>query len=60
MFEYLYQPKQKKEEFVQEYAYVEDYSLYHREVPEKKEKKDEDPRGVVEIDLNNGNAIEIT
>ena len=55
----LYIPKQKKEEFVQEYAYVEDYSLYHSEKPVKKEEKDEDPRGMVEIDLNNGKAIEV-
>lgn len=60
MFEHLYSPKQKKKEFVREYAYVEDYSLYHIEAPEKKEKKDEDPRGIVEIDLSNGNTVEIT
>lgn len=56
----LYKPEKEKEEFVQEYAYVEDYSLYHRDAPESKEEKDENPRGVVEIDLKNGKTVEIT
>ena len=44
--------KQKRREFIQEYAYVEDYSLYYK--PPKLKKDEQPQRGVVEIDLNNG------
>jgi hypothetical protein len=48
-------------EFVQEYAYVEDYSLFYfnNEPSNNKEELDENRRGIVEIDLNNGQTIEI-
>jgi len=47
-------------EFVQEYAYVEDYSLFlNHESKNKKEELDENRRGFLEIDLNNGQTIEI-
>lgn len=46
-------------EFVQEYAYLEDYSLFY-EPPKKKQESTETWRGIVEIDLDNGKAIEIT
>lgn len=49
----------KHTEFVQEHAYVEDYSLFY-EPPKKKKERDENPRGVVEIDLDNGKTIQIT
>ena len=53
----LYEKKQKRQDFIQEYVYVEDYSLYQ---PQKKKEKDENPRGMVEVDLNNGKTTEIT
>jgi hypothetical protein len=45
-------------EFVQEYAYVEDYSLLY-ESPKRRKELDENRRGIVEIDLNNDQTIEI-
>jgi hypothetical protein len=54
----LYNQKQKRQDFIQKYAYVEDYSVY--QPPENKKEKDEEPRGMVEIDLNNGKTTEIT
>ena len=50
--------KQKRQNFIQEYAYVEDYSLY--QPPQKKKERDEYPRGIVEVDLNNGKTTEIS
>lgn len=58
MFDFDWSRKQQSE-FVQEHAYVEDYSLFY-EPPKKKKESDEDRRGVVEIDLNNGKTIEVT
>lgn len=40
----------RKKEFVQEYLYAEDYSLFYESYKKKKEK--DEPSGVVEIDLN--------
>ncbi len=54
----LYNRKQKRQNFIQEHAYVEDYSLYQPR--QKKKEKDENPRGMVEVDLNNGKTAEIT
>lgn len=39
----------RKEEFVQEYLYIEDYSIFYE--PKRKKEKNE-PEGFVEIDLN--------
>jgi len=39
----------RKKEFVQEYLYAEDYSIFYESF--KKKDKDE-PKGIVEIDLN--------
>ena len=60
MFEFDKSTKQK--DFVQEYLYLEDYSLYQQYLEDQisKEKNHEDSRGSVEIDLNNGKTIEIT
>ena len=55
----LYKRHRKEQDFRQEYAYVEDYSLYHKS-SEKNKEDDENPRGVVEIDLNNGKTIQIS
>ena len=49
--------KPEKPKFIQEYAYVDDDMPY--EVPKIKIEKDEDPRGVQEVDLDNGNDKEI-
>lgn len=48
-------------EFVQEYAYVEDYSLLYpnHEFKNKKEESNKNPRGILEIDLNDGQTIQI-
>ena len=48
----------RKSEFVQEYAYVEDYSLFY-EPKQRRKESDESFRGIVEIDLDNGKAIEV-
>lgn len=48
----------RKGEFVQEYAYVEDYSLLY-DLKQRIKESDESFRGIVEIDLDNGKAIEI-
>jgi hypothetical protein len=58
MFDLYDQPRQKRQSFIQEYAYVEDYPLYQPK--QKKKEKDEYPRGVVEVDLNNGKTTEIS
>lgn len=42
----------------QEYAYIEDYFLYNRP-SEKNNEEDENPRGIADIDLNNGKTIQI-
>jgi hypothetical protein len=55
----LYERHRKEQDFEQEYAYVEDYSLYHKPSNGNQE-EDESPRGVVEIDLNNGKTIQIS
>jgi hypothetical protein len=39
----------KSEDFVQEYAYVEDTSLY--ETPKKDEENDQQKRGIIEIQM---------
>lgn len=57
MFDLYDKQRQKRQDF-QEYAYIEDYSLY--QPAQKKKQKDEHPRGVVEIDLNNGKTTEIS
>lgn len=57
MFDFDWTRKQQSE-FVQEQAYVEDYFLFYE--PPKKKESDENRRGVVEIDLNNGKTIEVT
>jgi hypothetical protein len=49
----LYEPKQKEQDFKQEYAYIEDYSLYQPPPKEKPKKKDEQ-RGFIEIDILGG------
>jgi hypothetical protein len=54
----LYQNRKQKRQFVQEYAFVEDFSWYQPPVQEKK--KDEQSRGVIEVDLDNGKTIQIT
>lgn len=60
MFEFDKSTKQK--DFVQEYLYLEDYYLYQQYLEDQisKEKNHEDPRGSVEINLDNGKTIEIT
>ena len=44
--------RKRKPTFVQEYAYIEDFTLY--QPPKDKKESDENLRGVTEIDLNNG------
>jgi len=56
MYDYS-KDKQKKEKFVQEYAYVEDYSLYYPLTHKKDE--DEESYAVVVIDTNNVTTFEI-
>lgn len=42
-------PKSKKENFVQEYLYIEDYVPYNVEAQEQE--KDDNDRGVIVIDI---------
>jgi hypothetical protein len=58
MFDLYDKPRQKRQSFIQEYAYVEDYPLY--QPAKRKKQEDEQPRGVVEVDLNNGKTTEIS
>jgi hypothetical protein len=55
MFDFYKQ--RKSSEFVQEYAYIEDYSLFYEHSGEKE--LNNDSNEIIEIDLNNGKAIEI-
>ncbi len=45
-------------EFVQEYAYIEDYSLFYKPQQRIKE-SDEHHSCIIEIDLDNGKEIEV-
>jgi hypothetical protein len=47
----------KDSEFVQEYLYIEDYSLYYQ--PKITEEKKDKERGIVELDLDIGITFEL-
>ena len=49
--------RDKDNGFVQEYAYVEDYSLYYK--PKDTQKEKDEHWGVVEIDINDATTFEI-